>query len=49
MSYLLTDPSDEYALEIEVYGENEIELSATVYHDIDMIDEPLPGSLEKQE
>ena len=47
-SYLLTDSSDEYALEIEVYGENEIELSATVYHDINTIEEILPGSLEEK-
>lgn len=46
-SFLLTDTSDEYALEIEVYGTNEIELSATVYHDINVIEEILPGSLEE--
>ena len=46
-SYTLTDPSDEYALELEVYGENEIELSATVYHDINVIEEILPGTLEE--
>lgn len=46
-SYTLTDPTDEYALEIEVYGENEIELSATVYHGINVIEEILPGSLEE--
>ncbi len=47
-SHHLTDPSDEYALEIEVYGTGEIELSTTVYHDINVIDEILPGSLEEQ-
>lgn len=46
-SYTLTDPSDEYALELEVYGENEIELSATVYHDINVIEEIFPGSLKE--
>ena len=43
-SYTLTDPSDEYALELEVYGQNEVELSATVYHSINVIEEILPGS-----
>lgn len=46
-SYTLTDPTDEYALEVEIYGENELELSAIVYHDINIIEELLPGSLEK--
>jgi len=46
-SYTLTDPSDEYALELEVYGQNEVELSTTVYHDISVIEEILPGSLDE--
>jgi len=46
MAYTLMDNSDEFALEIEVYGESEVELSATVYHDIDCIEEILPRSLK---
>lgn len=38
-SYTLTDQTDEYAIEIEVYSNNEIELSATIYHDITEIEE----------
>lgn len=46
-SYNLVDPADEYALEIEVFGQGEIELSTTVYHDINIIEEILPGSLDE--
>lgn len=42
-SYTLTDDSDEYAIEIEVYGNNELEMSVTVYHSINVIEEILPG------
>lgn len=47
-SHFLMDSSNEYALEIEVYGDGEIELSATVYHEINVIAEIYPGSLEKK-
>lgn len=43
-SHLLEDKSGEYALEIECYETGEIEMSATVYHDVDEIDEMWPGS-----
>jgi len=42
-SHTLVDKSDKYALEIEVYDTGELELSVTVYHDIDEIDEMWPG------
>jgi hypothetical protein len=41
-SYLLTDKSDKYAIEIEKYKTNETEISATVYHDISVIEEMWP-------
>ncbi|MFC1749026.1 hypothetical protein ACFL2V_09500 [Pseudomonadota bacterium] len=43
-SHTLVDDSDEYALEIEVYGTNELELSATVYLEVSDIDEMWPGT-----
>jgi len=42
-SHTLVDKSDEYALEIEVYETGETELSVTVYHDIEEIEEMWPG------
>jgi len=42
-SHTLVDPSDKFALEIEVYDSGEQELCVTVYHDIDEIDEMWPG------
>jgi len=42
-SHTLIDDSDEYALEIEVYGTNELELSATIYLDINEIEEMWPA------
>lgn len=45
-AYELHDHSDEFAIEIEVYGKEEVEMSLTVYHDINVIEEILPGSLE---
>jgi hypothetical protein len=42
-SYTLVDKSDKYALEIEVYEAGQIELSATVYHEIEEIEEMWPG------
>ncbi|MDA9817843.1 hypothetical protein N9C35_02245 [Flavobacteriaceae bacterium] len=44
-SYLLTDSSDEYALEIEKYDSNEIEVSVTIYHDFTAIEEMWPKNL----
>lgn len=41
-SYLLTDKSDEYALEIEKYASNEVEISVTAYHEISAIEEMWP-------
>jgi hypothetical protein len=41
-SYLLTDKSDEYAVEIEKYKTNEVEISITAYHDISVIEEMWP-------
>lgn len=43
-SHTLVDDSDEFALEIEVYGANEIEMSATVYLEVSDIEEMWPGS-----
>ncbi len=43
-SYILEDSDGEYALEIEAYDSGEIELCATVYHDISDIDEMWPSS-----
>ena len=43
-SYSLTDSSDEYAIEIEIYASNEIELSATIYHEITEIEEMWVGT-----
>ncbi|MEN8136066.1 MAG: hypothetical protein ABFS18_11120 [Thermodesulfobacteriota bacterium] len=45
-SCTLLDGSEEYALEIEVYSTNEIELSVTVYHDFAAIDEMWPSTIE---
>ncbi|MDQ6976357.1 MAG: hypothetical protein Q9M22_07325 [Mariprofundaceae bacterium] len=42
-SHTLVDKSDKYALEVEVYETGELELSVTVYHDIDEINEMWPG------
>ena len=44
-SHTLVDPSDKFALEIEVYESGEQELCVTVYHDIDEIDEMRPAQL----
>ncbi|MDQ7004693.1 MAG: hypothetical protein Q9N67_07175 [Ghiorsea sp.] len=44
-SHTLVDKSDKYALEIEIYETGEIELSVTVYHDIDDIDEMWPAQV----
>lgn len=41
-SYLLTDKSDEFALEIERYASNEVEMSVTAYHEISAIEELWP-------
>jgi hypothetical protein len=43
-SHTLVDKSDTYALEIEVYSSNEIELSATIYHEISEIEEMWVGN-----
>ena len=43
-SYTLIDDSDEYALEIEVYGKEELEMCATVYLEVGDIDEMWPGN-----
>lgn len=43
-SHTLVDKSDEYAIEIEFYKTGEVELSATVYHDIEEIEEMWPGN-----
>ena len=43
-SHTLVDRSDEYAIEIELYDTGEVELSATVYHDIEEIEEMWPGN-----
>ncbi|MBT4921573.1 MAG: hypothetical protein HON23_00995 [Rickettsiales bacterium] len=43
-SHTLVDKSDTYALEIEVYSSNEIELSATIYHDLSEIEEMWVGN-----
>ncbi len=42
-SYTLVDSDDKYALEIEVYGSGELELSLTVYHDMEALEEMWPG------
>lgn len=42
-SHTLEDASGEYALELEIYASGETELSVTVYHDIDEIEEMWPG------
>ncbi|MDX8384035.1 MAG: hypothetical protein R8M45_08135 [Ghiorsea sp.] len=44
-SHTLVDPSDKFALEIEVYESGEQELCVTVYHDIDDIDEMWPAQV----
>jgi hypothetical protein len=43
-SYILEDPSEEFALEIEAYDTGEVEMCATVYHDVDAIAEMWPGA-----
>jgi hypothetical protein len=44
-SYVLEDPTEEYAIEIEIYSTGETEICATVYHDIDEIEEMWPRHL----
>jgi hypothetical protein len=44
-SYILENSDNEYGLEIEVYKTGETELSVTVYHDIEGIEEMWPGSV----
>lgn len=46
VSYVLIDATDEFALEIEVYTTNEMEICATLYHDIEAIEEMWPRSAE---
>jgi hypothetical protein len=43
-SHILEDSTQEYALEIEIYSTGEIELCATIYHDIDEIEEMWPSN-----
>ncbi|TAE33807.1 MAG: hypothetical protein EAY65_03795 [Alphaproteobacteria bacterium] len=45
-SHILEDRSYDYALEIEIYSSGEIELCATIYHDIDEIEEMWPSSTQ---
>ncbi len=45
-SHVLEDADGEYALEVEVYETGETELSVTVYHDIQEIEEMWPGAAE---
>jgi len=42
-SHVLMDKSDEYALEIEVYETGELELSVTVYLELNELEEMWPG------
>lgn len=42
-SYILIDKEDEHAVEIERYETNELEISVTVYHEIEAIEEMWPG------
>lgn len=44
--YLLEDDSEEYAIEVEVYGNGETEVNATVYLEMSSIDEMWPASNE---
>ncbi len=46
-SHTLVDKSDEYAIEIELYNTGEVELSATVYLEINEIEEMWPGSADE--
>lgn len=46
-SYTLTDSSDEYAIEIEVYSSNEIEVSATIYHEVSEIEDMWVGNKDE--
>jgi hypothetical protein len=43
-SHILEDPTEEYAIEIEIYNTGEIESCVTVYHEIDEIEEMWPSS-----
>ena len=47
-SHILEDSTQEYALEIEIYSTGEIELCATIYHDIDEIEEMWPSNTSPQ-
>jgi hypothetical protein len=44
-SHILEDSSEEYAIEIEIYSTGETEVCATVYHDIDEIEEMWPSNM----
>lgn len=41
-SYLLMDSTDEYAIEVEKYDSNEVEISVTIYHEFSAIDQMWP-------
>jgi hypothetical protein len=43
-SHILEDSTEEYAIEIEIYSTGETEVCATVYHDIDEIEEMWPSN-----
>jgi hypothetical protein len=43
-SHILEDATEEYAIEIEIYSTGETEVCATVYHDIDEIEEMWPSN-----
>ncbi|MGK4422419.1 hypothetical protein ACSLVQ_29635, partial [Klebsiella pneumoniae] len=46
-SHIMEDSTEEYAIEIEIYSTGEIEVCATVYHDIDEIEEMWPSNIPK--
>jgi len=46
-SHLLEDSTEDYAIEIEIYSTGEMEVCATIYHDIDEIEDMWPAKTKE--